>query len=53
MSNKQEKSNSRKTEAGEWISDLEDRMMEITAVEQNIEKWGKKIMTVSKRPPRH
>ena len=26
------------SEAEEWISDLEDRMMEITAVEQNKEK---------------
>ena len=30
--------NSRITEAEEWISDLEDRMVEITAVEQNREK---------------
>ena len=29
---------SRITEAEEWINDLEDRMMEITATEQNIEK---------------
>ena len=29
---------SRVTEAEEWINDLEDRMMEITATEQNIEK---------------
>ena len=29
---------SRITEAEEWISDLEDRMVEITAVEQNREK---------------
>ena len=27
--------NRRITEAEEWISDLEDRMMEFTAVEQN------------------
>ena len=26
------------TEAEEWINDLEDRMVEITATEQNIEK---------------
>ena len=26
------------TEAEEWINDLEDRMVEITAAEQNIEK---------------
>ena len=30
--------NSRITEAEEWISDLEDRMVEFTAVEQNKEK---------------
>ena len=30
--------NSRITEAEEWISDLENRMVEITALEQNIEK---------------
>ena len=29
---------SRITEAEEWISDLEDRMMEFTAAEQNKEK---------------
>ena len=38
-----ERINSRITEAEEQISDLEDRMMEITATKQNIEKkWGKK-----------
>lgn len=36
--------NSRITEAKEWINDLEDRLVEITAAEQNI--WGKK----DKRP---
>ena len=36
-----ERINSRITEAEEWISDLEDRMVEFTAVEQNKEK-GKK-----------
>ena len=30
--------NSRKTEAEEQINDLEDRMVEITATEQNTEK---------------
>ena len=30
--------NSRMTEAEEWISDLEDGMVEITTIEQNIEK---------------
>ena len=34
------------TEAEEWINDLEDRMVEITATEQNIEnKNEKKIKT--------
>ena len=37
-----ERISSRKTEAGEWISDLEDRMVEITPTEQNIEKRMKK-----------
>ena len=30
--------NSRVTEAEEWINDLEESMLEITAAEQNIEK---------------
>ena len=30
--------NSRITKAEEWISDLEDRMVKITATKQNIEK---------------
>ena len=34
--------NSRITEAKEWINDLEDRMVDITAKEQNIEKRMKK-----------
>ena len=34
--------NSRITEAEEWMSDLEDRMVEITTAEQNIEKQWKK-----------
>ena len=35
--------NSRITEADEWISDLEGRIVEIRAAEQNIEKrMGKK-----------
>ena len=36
MNNILEGINSRITEAEEWISDLEDRMVEITATEQNI-----------------
>ena len=38
MKNTLEGSNSRITEAEEWISDLEDIMVEFTAVEQNKEK---------------
>ena len=38
MKNTLEGINSRITEAGERISELEDRMVEITAVEQNKEK---------------
>ena len=37
-----EEFNSRTTEAEEWIRDLEDRIVEITAVEQNIEKRMKR-----------
>ena len=55
MSNTVEAINSRKTEAVEQISDLEDKTVEITAVEWNIEKWEgkKKKRTVSKRPLGH
>ena len=35
--------NSRITEAEEWISDLEDKIMEITTAEQNKEKRMKRI----------
>ena len=38
MNNTLEGINSRITEAEEWINDLEDRMVEITATEQNIGK---------------
>ena len=34
--------NSRITKTEEWISDLEDRMVEITAAEQKIEKKNEK-----------
>ena len=34
--------NSRITEAKEWINDLEDRMVDITATEQNVEKRMKR-----------
>ena len=37
MNNTLERINSRITEAKEWISDLENRVAEITASEQNIE----------------
>ena len=42
MNNTLEGIKSRITEAEEWINDLEDRMMEITATEQNIEKKNEK-----------
>ena len=42
MNNTLEGINSRITEAGELINDLEDRMVEITATEQNMEKRMKK-----------
>ena len=32
------------TEAEEWISDLEDRLVDITAIEQNTEERMKKKM---------
>ena len=35
--------NSRITQAEEWISDLEDRMVKIIAAKQNIEKRVKKL----------
>ena len=42
MKNSIEGIHSRKTEAEEWINNLEDRMVEITAAEQNIEKRMKR-----------
>ena len=42
MSNALEGIKSRITEAEEWINDLEDRMVGITATEQNIEKRMKR-----------
>ena len=42
MNNILEGINSRLTEAEEWINDLEDRMVDITAKEQNIEKRMKR-----------
>ena len=42
MNNTLEGINSRITEAEKRINDLEDRMVEITAAEQNIEKKNEK-----------
>jgi len=42
MSNTLEGINSRITEAEEWMDDLEDRMVEITAAKQKIGKRMKK-----------
>ena len=42
MKNTLEGINSRITEGEEWISDLEDRMVEFTAAEQNKEKRMKR-----------
>ena len=42
MKNTLEGINSRRTEAEEWISDLEDRRVEFTAMEQNKEKRMKR-----------
>ena len=51
MNNTLEGIHSRITEAEEWINDLEERMVEITATEWNIEKrMEKKIMETNKRP---
>ena len=44
MNNTLEGINSRITEAEEWINDLEKRMVEITAIEQNIGKRTTKKM---------
>ena len=49
MNNTLEGINSRITEAEEQVSDLEDRMVEITAAEQNI---GKKRMKRNEDSPR-
>jgi len=42
MNNTLERINNRITEAEEWISDLEERLVEITAIKQNIEKRMKR-----------
>ena len=43
LKNSLEGINSRITEAEEWISDLEDKIVEITTAEQNKEKRMKRI----------
>ena len=43
IKNSLEGTNSRITEAEEWISDLEDKIVEITAAGQNKEKRMKRI----------
>ena len=45
MNNTLERINSRITEAEERINDLEDRMVEIIATEQNIEKESNEMKT--------
>ena len=50
IKNSPEGINSRKTEAEERISDLEDKMVAITAREQNKEKRMKRIEDRLKRP---
>ena len=47
MNNTLEGIHSRKTEAEEWINDLEDRMVEITVAEQNIQKKNEEKMTTA------
>ena len=42
MNNTLEGINNRITEAEAWINDLEDRMVEITAIKQNIDKRMKR-----------
>ena len=42
MNNRLEGINNRITEAEEWIRDLKDRMVEITAAKQNIETKNEK-----------
>ena len=43
IKNTLEGTNSRITDAEEWIGELEERMVEITAEEQNKGKWMKRI----------
>ena len=53
MTNTLEGIPNRITEAEAWINDLEDRMVEITAIEQNIEESMKKKCRQPKRPLGH
>ena len=50
MNNTLEAINHRITKAEEWISELEDRMAEITAAKQNIEKRMKTAQGTSETP---
>ena len=50
MNNTLEGINSRITESEEQINDLEDRMMEITATEENIEKRMKRNEETLRHP---
>ena len=50
MKNILEGISTRITETEEWISELEDRMVEITAAEQNKEKRMKRNADSLKRP---
>ena len=52
MNNALEGIHSRITEAEEWINDLEDRTVEITATEQNIEKRMKRNEDSWRQPKR-
>ena len=47
MKNTLEGINNRITDAEEWISELEDKMVEISAKEQNKEKRMKELKTIS------
>ena len=48
MNNTLEEINSRITEIEEWINDLKNRRVEITATEQNIEKKNEKTSNKQK-----
>ena len=47
MNNTLEGINSTITKGEEWINDLEDRMVEITVAEQNIQKKNEEKMTTA------